>query len=293
MFYYKIINTFGCIFVIRKRGSSKIALRMAYKSIIMLILLLASISLIAQKSFQPKQVDFEWKGIVYRNEITGNATIHTNGYSIAYNKGKIKTYYKTNYYHMELGYMYDSREQRQNKNIPLDFRISQSFRFGKQNQLYVLRAGKGTKRLITDKAKRKGVAIGYNYEAGPAIAFLKPYYLELIYTVEQDGRFFNELRTEKYSEDNAAKFLDYNSVFGGAPSSKGWSELKVVPGIQAKMGLFFSLGAFEEYAKSLEIGIMGDFYIRKIPIMVETERISAKPYFLNFYATLEFGKRTN
>ncbi|MBK8624585.1 MAG: hypothetical protein IPN86_03090 [Saprospiraceae bacterium] len=266
---------------------------MANKGIILLVLLLSNIEILAQKSFQPKQVDFEWKGIVYRNEVTGNATLHTNGFSLAYNKGKIKTYYKTNYYHFELGYMYDSREQKQNKNIPLNFRISQSFKFGKQNNLYVLRAGKGTKRLLTDKAKRKGVEIGYNYQAGPSIAFLKPYYLELIYNIEQDGRFFNELKTEKYTESNAAKFLDYNSIFGGAPSSKGWSDLSIVPGVQGKLGLFFSLGTFEEYAKSLEIGIMGDFYIRKIPIMVETENISAKPYFLNFYATLEFGKRSN
>ena len=246
----------------------------------------------AQKSFQPKQVDTEWKGIVYRNETTGNITLHTNGYSIAYNTGKIKTYYKTNYYHFELGYMTDPREQKQNRNVQISFsRVSQSFKFGKQNYMYALRAGKGTKRLITDKAKRKGVAIGYNYEAGPSIAILRPYYLELIYNFEENGNYYNELRVEKYSEDNAAKFLDYNSVFGGA--SGGWSELSLVPGVQGKLGLFFSLGAFDEYSKSLEIGIMGDFYIRKIPIMVETESISSKPYFVNFYLSLEFGKRKN
>lgn len=60
-----------------------------------------------QKSFQPKQVEFEWKGIVYRNETTLKGTLHTNGYSIAYNKGKIKSYYKTNYYHIELGHISD------------------------------------------------------------------------------------------------------------------------------------------------------------------------------------------
>jgi len=245
-----------------------------------------------QKSFQPKLVETEWKGVVYRQEYTGNLTVHTNGYSLAYNKGKLKNYYKTSYYHFELGFMRDPREQKQNRNIPISFsKVSQSFKFGKQNYMYVLRAGKGTKRLITDKAKRKGVAIGYNYEAGPSIAFLRPYYLELIYNLEENGQSYNELRVEKYSEANAAKFLDYNSVFGGA--SGGWSSISVVPGIQGKLGLFFSLGAFEEYAKSLEIGIKGDFYIRKIPIMVETEAVSAKPYFLNFYATLEFGKRTN
>ena len=128
----------------------------------------------AQKSFQPKQVEFEWKGIIYRNESTLKGTLHTNGYSIAYNKGKIKSYYKTNYYHIELGHISDAREQKQNKNIPYQFsKISRSFKFGKQNSLYMIRAGKGTKTLLTDKTKRKGVAIGYNYEAGPAIAILK------------------------------------------------------------------------------------------------------------------------
>lgn len=247
-----------------------------------------------QKSFQPKLVETEWKGVVYRQEYTGNLTVHTNGYSLAYNKGKLKNYYKTSYYHFELGFMRDPREQKQNRNIPVSFnKVSQSFRFGKQNNLYIIRAGKGVKKLITDKARRKGVAMGYNYEAGPSLAILRPYYLELIYNFEQDGRFFTELRPEKYSEENAAKFLDYNSVFGGAPGNKGWSEISIVPGIQGKFGLFFSLGAFEEYARSLEVGIMGDLFIRKIPIMVETQAISSKPYFINFYATLEFGKRTN
>jgi len=267
---------------------------MERSGLVFYLLFFLSYNIVSQKSFQPKQVEFDWKGIIYRKEYTGNATFHTNGFTIAYNKGEIKTYYKTNYYHVELGYMSDPREQNQNKNIPLSFnKVSQSFKFGKQNQLYLLRVGKGTKRLITDKAKRKGVAIGYNYEAGPSIGFLRPYYLELIYNFEQDGRFFNELRIEKYTDSNADKFLDYNSIFGGASGSRGWSDISIVPGVQGKLGMFFSLGAFEEYAKSIEVGIMGDFFIRKIPIMVETEAISAKPYFLNFYITLEFGKRMN
>jgi hypothetical protein len=92
---------------------------------------------------------------------------------------------------------------------------------------------------------------------------------------------------------NADKFLDYNSIFGGGAGSGGLSEISIVPGVQAKLGLFFSKGAFEEYARSIEVGVMADFFIRKIPIMVETDAISAKPYFLNFYVTIEFGKRTN
>ncbi|MBK9256020.1 MAG: hypothetical protein IPM42_11065 [Saprospiraceae bacterium] len=258
------------------------------------LLLLIVDPLSGQKSFQPKQVDFDWKGIVYRKEQTGRFTLHTNGYSLAYNVGRILTYYKTGYYHFEIGYLCDPREQSQNRNIPLSFnKISQGFKYGKQNQLFVLRAGKGVKKLLTDKAKRKGVAVGYNYEIGPAIALLKPVFLELIYNLEVDGRTQFELRSEKYTESNADKFLDYNSIFGGAPASKGWSELGFVPGLQGKLAVFFSMGAYDEFAKSLELGIMGDLFIKKIPLMVESNTISNKPYFLNFYATIEFGKRSN
>lgn len=248
----------------------------------------------SQVSFQPKQVEGILKGVVYRNEMTLRVNLLTNGYSFAYHKGRLKTYYKTTYYSVELGMLRDPREMSQNRNIPISFnKISRSFRFGKQNHHYQIRAGKGVKRLLTDKARRRGVAVGYNYEAGPTLAILRPYYLELIYNVESDGRPINVLRVEKYSESNASKFLDYSSVFGGTGNRMGWNELSLIPGLQGKMGLFFSLGAFDQYAKSLEIGIMADMYIKKIPVMVETTEVSAKPYFINFYATLELGKRYN
>jgi len=263
-------------------------------SLFILLSFLAITDTQSQVSFQPKQVEGASKGIVYRNETIFRGSLLTNGYSASYQKGQIKTYYKTTYYNIELGFLRDPREFSQNRNIPVSFnKISRAFKFGKQNHLYQLRAGKGVKRLLTDKAKRKGVAVGYNYEAGPSLAILRPYYLELIYNESSSGSSINTLRTQKYSEANADKFLDYFSVFGGTGNRLGWNELKVVPGVQGKLGLFFSLGAFDEFAKSLEIGIIGDLYLRKVPIMVETPSVSAKPYFINFYATIEFGKRYN
>lgn len=247
-----------------------------------------------QKSFQPKQVGNDWKGIIYRNETTGKATLHTNGFSLAFYRGKIRTYYKTNYYVIELGYLSDSREQKQNRNIPISFnKVSQSFRFGKENYFYSIRAGKGSKVLLTDKAKRQGISIGYNYEAGASLGILRPYYLELVYNYEENGRYYNELRSERYNTENADKFLDFNSIFSGASSGKGWSEISFVPGIQGKLGLFFSIGSMDEYTKNIEVGIMGDLFIKKVPIMVETPTISSKPYFINFYISMELGKKSN
>jgi hypothetical protein len=259
------------------------------------ILFLLSMSIvIGQTTFQPKQVASEWKGIIYRNEISGRASIHTNGYSFAYNRGQIKTFYKTNYYHFELGFMSDAREQKQNRNIPRSFnKISQSFKFGKQNHLYLIRIGKGRKTLISDKVKQRGVALGYDYHVGPALAILRPYYLELEYKIERDDEIYYELRKEKYSKENADKFLDYNSVFGGASNGNGWRELSIVPGLQGKLGLTIAMGSTDATIRRVHIGMMGELFINKIPIMVETPAISNKPYFLNFYASVEFGKRTN
>ncbi len=234
------------------------------------------------------------KGVIYRKEIAFDARLHTNGMAFAINFGDIITYRRSKYYHIELGYIKDPREQKQTRNVGFLFNTSSNaFKLGKQNTLFTLRGGVGRKIFISDKAKRKGIAIGYSYEFGPTIAILKPYYLDLQYQVEEDGQTKIELRSEKYSVENAEKFLTFNQIYGSSGFSKGLKELSFIPGGQAKIGLFFSLGAFDEYIKSVELGLMADAYIRKIPIMVETDNVSNKPYFINLYIHLQLGKRKN
>ncbi|MBK8698742.1 MAG: hypothetical protein IPN29_04085 [Saprospiraceae bacterium] len=98
---------------------------------------------------------------------------------------------------------------------------------------------------------------------------------------------------KKYSRQNADAFVDYGSIYGGASFSNGIKELSIVPGFQAKAGLFFSVGAFDEYVKAAETGLMIDLFIKKIPIMVETDGLKNSPIFVNLYINLHFGKRSN
>jgi len=247
----------------------------------------------SQTTFQPKQIEFDWKGIVYRHEKAFDFSLHTHGFMIGYNAGRIKTYDKTSYYHFSFGYMRDPRERRQNKNIPFDGKTSKSFVYGKLNSLYVLRAGIGRKKYLSEKAKRKGIALGYSYEVGPSIAMLKPNYLELLFTENVDGVPIDDLRAEPYTDENSEVFLDYNRIFGGGGFSRGWSELTFTPGLQARGGVLFSLGAYDKYVKMLEVGVMADVFIKKIPILLETEAVSNKPYFINLYLTLQLGYRSN
>ena len=247
-----------------------------------------------QNTFQPKKVELDLKGIIYRKEVAVDFRLHSNGFAFAMNFGKIRTYDKTNYIHIELGYMKDPREKKQNKNIAIgDFGQSNPFSFGKVNHMFVIRGGWGYRKYLSEKAKRKGLAVGFNYEVGPAIAILKPYYLELQYRETVDGRIVTEVRSEKFSGDNRDVFLNYNEVYGGGGFFKGMGDLSFTPGVQAKGAVFFSLGAFDKYVKTVEAGLMVDVFPRKIAIMAETESVSNKPYFINLYINLQLGRRSN
>ncbi len=260
----------------------------------LLALALLSQNAWAQVSTKTNLNDDRFKGIIYRKETTGDLRLHNNGWAVAVNFGEIRTYYRTRYYHFELGTMHSPREQNQSKNLNvIGNELPKEFKLGKQNSVFILRAGKGFKRYLSDKARRKGVSIGYSLEAGPAVALLKPYYLKFIEQVVVNGELESILVDKKFSEENKDEFIDYGSIYGGAPFSTGLKEITILPGFQAKAGLFFSVGAFDEYVKAAEIGLMADLFIKKVPIMVETAGTTNTPLFLNLYVNLHFGRRSN
>lgn len=243
----------------------------------------------AQKTIQPKGLEYEYKGIVYNTERAYELTLHTNGFAAAVDFGKLRTYYKTFYYHLGVGYMSHPLENRQNKNQTLDgLGTSKSFRFGKQNYLYLLRAGAGNKRYKSEKTKRRGVAVGWNYEVGPVIGLLRPVKNVYLVVSEETGL---KIPVEATYADDPDLFLDYSAIFGRSADLQTVLESTIRPGIQAKAGAHFSLGAFEQYVRAFEVGIMVDYFGVKIPLMVENEQHSNSPVFINVYASIHFGSR--
>jgi hypothetical protein len=238
--------------------------------------------------FQPRQFADENKGVIYNKELAFDFRMHTNGFALSTNIGHIKTYYLTKYFHFEIGEIRHPKQQRFSKDYPSNGRTSRSFIYGKQNNFIVLRAGRGGKRYFSEKAKRKGIAVGINYEAGLSLGFVKPYYLELI------RRFDGEpyIVSEKYSEENATTFLSIEDIYGSSGFFKGINEVSVVPGIQGKFGVHFAWGAFDEFVKAFEAGIMVDAFFKKIPIMVDVQYAENRPFFINLYISLQFGKRS-
>ena len=74
------------------------------KIVICVVIMIVSLSEViqAQTTFQPKQIEFDWKGIVYRYEKAFEFSLHTNGFILGYNIGRILTYNKTRYYHFSI-----------------------------------------------------------------------------------------------------------------------------------------------------------------------------------------------
>ncbi len=254
------------------------------------ILFLISISSVtAQTIVEPKQMDYSSVGILYNQEQVLELRPHSNGGALAVHFGKIPAYYKTKYYNFDIGLLRHPKEFRQsitfNSGNPFT-RSANSFTYGKQNNVVVLRGGVGEKRYFSDKAKRRGVAVGVNYQFGASLGITKPYYLHLS-RLEDDG-FTDYVSTEKYSEENRDLFLDDTKIIGPATFFKGFDEISIIPGINARVGAHFSLGAFDQYVKAFEMGIQIDAFVRKVPIMIIDNNT---PVFINGYLSFQIGKR--
>ena len=244
----------------------------------------------AQTIVEPKQLDYSSAGILYSEERALELRPHSNGAAIAVHFGKIVTYYKTRYYQFDLGLLRHPKEYRQSITFYSGnpFRsTANSFTYGKQNHVMVLRGGIGEKRYYSDKAKRKGVSVGINYQVGASIGVIKPYYLHLS-KLEPDG-VTDFVSTEKYSPENADLFLDDTKIVGPASFFKGFDEVSIIPGINARLGAHFSLGAFDEFVKAFEMGIMVDAFIKRVPIMIIENN---SPVFINGYLSFQIGKRS-
>jgi hypothetical protein len=226
-------------------------------------------------------------GVVYNKEFTVDFTLHTNGYSIGTSWGRLATYYKTKYHFVTFGEIKHPKEHRQNfKDLNLvTGRTSSSFIYGKQNNFFLFRGGRGVRKYYTEKAKEKGVSIGITYEYGISLGVLKPYYLELKNVPDRpSGRY----ASVKYTDETAQDFLDVSKIFGRSSFAKGLDEVIPVPGVNGKLGVNFEWGAYDEFIKAAEVGLMLDLFARPIPIMVNQVN---RPFFLNLYLTLQFGKR--
>ena len=244
-----------------------------------------------QTVFQPKPIEYNLKGVVYDFETIFEGRIHAQGFTIGVKKGKLKSYYRTSYKNFEIGYIKDPRERRDNRNNSLTGeRISSPFVFGKAHDFFTLRYSYGEKRYLSEKTRRRGMAIGLIYEGGVTLGLLKPYSINVV-RLNPDDPSDQSLEVIQYSDEVRDDFLNDRFIYGGAGFFNGLTSITPTIGLHGKVGMHWSLGAFDQKAKAFETGIMFDVFPQKIPILIEQEDINNNFFFFKLYLSFQFGTR--
>jgi hypothetical protein len=214
--------------------------------------------------------------LAFRKQSVFGVQLRTNGYGVFYELGKRKSQRYTNLYSIELT---EIKHRKEEKTEGAQF-FSNSFVYGKRNNFYQAKLGFGQQYILGQKGNKNGVAVTLNVSGGLDLGLLKPYYIDV-----QDQ--FNVDRTIKY-EDDSTLFLNARNYYGATGFTKGWSELKIKPGIFLKSALRFDFGRYNESVQALEFGVSAEAFSEKIPILAHNDD---QQIFVQMHIAFVFGGR--
>lgn len=223
-----------------------------------------------------------------QQELAFSAGLHTNGYILGLHYGLLRSPKQTLFFQLDFQEVKNPKEYK--KTYDLLRRTSntpKTFIYGKRNNLYNLNLSVGQRQYLTQKNAR-GISIGWLYALGASLGILKPYYLDLVYINDDTSQ---SIRSESYSEENRARFLDPFFVDGSSGPAYGWNDVSLAGGGRLKLALLLDWGAAGETQKSVELGAMLDFNFQRLPLLVETEELRNNVAYFNIYATVQLGRR--
>jgi hypothetical protein len=256
------------------------------KIIFLIISIAVSFGASAQESKKERQqerrahkdnlVKEEEEGVIsYKKSFVFGAKLISDGYGLFFELGRASSVKKSILYQLEISERKNVKEDKQSN----PFVNSIPFIYGKENFFYPVKLGVQQQILLGNKSNKNGVSITGNYGGGVSLAILRPYYIQI-----QEG---NDLKFVKYNSPDSSAFL--NGPFVGGPTfGKGWNEITVTPGLYAKTSLRFDYGSYNEIVSAIEVGITGELYSKKIPILL---RIPQKQFFFSAFVAICFGKR--
>ena len=219
--------------------------------------------------------------VLFRNEATGNISMHSRGFSANYRRLWHVTGERKRLIEFELLNMRYPKEQK----IKHDH--AKSYYYGKLNTLTFLRAGYGYQQTLYRRAERKSIEVRMVYSIGPTLCFAKPVFLEVQYpdTISAVTGGDNMItKTEAYDPLKH----NQNNILGRAPVFYGLGQISVYPGAHAKLGFSFEYGEMRNAVKALETGVVLDFFPKAVPTMAY---VKPENFFVTLYVGFTFGKR--
>ncbi len=219
--------------------------------------------------------------------------LRSDGISITSEITKSKRYKRSLLIQAQFGYFWHPKQVRQSSQYNnggggglFDSDGFKPFIYGKQNTLFTLYVGAGQKFLLAEKGRRHGVQIFAKYAGGFTLAILKPYSLRVVPQPITGVFTIDDLVDVTYDPNVDNSFLDWERIVGASGFGKGWN-LKAQPGLHAEVGMEFDFGKNDSFIKALEIGIASDFYFKKVPVMIDANKI----FYPSVLVGIQLGKR--
>ena len=221
----------------------------------------------SSQSFAQGEIDDE-KKIFFRNEKTWGIFVFSNGWGGNYRYGRRLNSFRKFIWEADINYIRHPKEIK----ITVDPYGATRFVYGKVNLPLELRGSAGFQRELFRKIDKGGVSVRFVYSAGPTIVLLKPIYYEVAYS---DG-----FHVEKFD------IAKSQNIYGRASFFKGFSEIKIDPGIFLKAAFSFEFSKKDNKVKALEVGATASAFLNEVEIMAEQN----SRYLFNIFISYRFGQ---
>jgi len=222
-----------------------------------------------------------------RKEMSVGVRLNTDGWSAftqygwleTKDKRKVDMFHNVLYLEIELAEKKDAREVKTPSENTNSLGGSNSYIYGKINNLYTVKiGGVGYRWQLAGKPDVGAVSIHWTNTAGMVAGLLKPYYLNVT----------TESAPIKYSTNTEQEFLTPSVIEGGAGFSKGWNELKVIPGGYLRSALHFDFSTNRKNVLGVEAGGSLEFYSQKMQLMLFQD---PKAFYANLFVSFQYGRR--
>ncbi len=220
----------------------------------------------------------EEEGVIkYKKHNAFGVKLTSDGYAGFFEIGRAQSVKRSLLFQLEIGERKHQKEEKQQVN----FTTTAPIIYTKINFFYPVKLGVQQQFLLGNKGNKNGVSVTGNIGGGLIAGLLRPYMIE----VQKD----NDRQFVQYnSPDSTDFFLNQSTYIGGPNIGTGWKYLKVTPGIYLKPAVRFDYGKYNELVSAIEVGVVGEFYTKKIPQMVYSEQ---KQFFFSAYVGIMFGRR--
>jgi len=125
--------------------------------------------------------------------------------------------------------------------------------YDKKNYAYILAPTLGYSKNWIKNSRESRIGVSTTFAAGPALMFLKPYYLEVAIPFMGNQAF---VETDKYD----ASLYNYTNIVGEADYFLGLNELSVQPGLRGKVSTMVDFAGSRRLIRGIELSVFADYF---------------------------------